>query len=493
MTPEPILALALPPAVAVALWLLGPRYRAARAVTLATALVLVLSAARLVWLASADEVIVHALGDWLPPFGIVLVADRLSALFLLVQALVLVAAVGMLRRESHGEATVTRAYPLLLMLTMGLNGAFLTGDLFNLFVMFELVLLSSYLLLQVPGTSRSVRAAFSNVLVNLVASAFFFAGVGILYGLTGSVNMADVGARIGNAPPGLRLAACAMLATAFGVKAALVPVVFWLPATYPTLAGPVAALFAGMMTKLGVYALLRTTPLLMQGTAVPDVLVVLGGASALLGVLMALAQYEIRRLLGFHIVSQVGYMVLGLGLLTVAGLAGAIFYLSHHILVKATLYFVADELERVNGSRDIRAMSWRRAGGTALAFAFLTAAFSLAGVPPFSGFFAKLGLFRAAFGVDGWLSLLVLVIASFFTLASMLKIWGFAFQAKPDGEAAGAGPRPARRLAPVYVLVAASLALATLAGPTFRYAEATARQLLDVDGYAARVIGGASR
>jgi len=490
MNAAPVVIFLLPGFVGLLLWMARPGVRLARALAVIVASAMVVLAAALLAATARGEVLIHVFGDWRPPFGLVFVADRLAALFIALQAVVLLVTVLLLRPRGHGEEVVRRALPLLFLLSFGLIGAFLTGDLFNLFVMFELVLISSYLLLQVPGSGRSLRAAFPNVVVNLLASLLFFTGVGLLYGLCGTVNLGQLALRVDSAEPAPLLAALAMLVVAFGVKAALVPVVFWLPATYPTLSAPVAALFAGMMTKLGVYALLRTVPLLMPQTPLPEILVWAGGLSALFGVLAALAQYEVRRLLGFHIVSQVGYMVLGLGLMTVAGLAGAIFYLTHHILVKASLYFVGDELERLWGSRDLRQMG--PAAGGLLAACFLAAAFSLAGLPPFSGYFAKIALFKATFEAADWISLAILVVASFYTLASMLKIWRHAFSPRV-GTSPGEGVPGGWRLAPLVALVTLSLSLSLAAGPVFRFAQDTAEQLLDRETYAGQVLAAPGR
>jgi multicomponent Na+:H+ antiporter subunit D len=507
----PLAAWVLPGLCGIGLWLARRDPETSRRLALGMATVLLALAVWGLRTAAGGAVLVTGFGDWAPPFGIVFVLDRLSALFLLLQSLLLLFAIAWLRPSQHGARRVARALPLLFVLAFGLNGAFLTGDLFNLFVMFEVVLLASYLLLQVPGGGRALRAAFPTVVINLLASLLFFAAVGLLYAATGTVNMADLALRIGDAPESLRLAALTMLVVAFGTKAALVPLLFWLPASYPVLSGPVAAFFAGMMTKLGVYALLRTAPLLMQGTPLPELLVWVGGASALLAVLAALSEYELRRLLGFHITSQVGYMILGLGLMTQAAIAGAIFYLAHHVLVKTALFFIADTLERRNGTRDLRAM--RPAAGGGLALAFVLAAFSLSGLPPFSGFFAKLGLFQSTFSAQAWPSLVILVVASFFTLASMLKIWRFAFHGEAaSGEGAeGAGastgeatahatiatpsarPAPRFELAPLWALTAVSLGLALAAGPAYRYADATAAQLLDVEGYVDTVLSAPGR
>lgn len=483
----PVWVWIIPGGAGLLLWLL-PRESSWR-VPLARALATIqlLLALMLLRATATGEILVHQLGHWSAPFGIVFAADRLSGLFVSLQSLLLAVVVWVLRPRAHGRRTVGRALPLLFLLSFGLHGAFLTGDLFNLFVAFEVVLLASYLLIQVPGTKRSLRAAFPNVAVNLLASLAFFIGVGLLYGQYGTVNLGDLAMRISSAPvETLTAVGCGLLTLSFVIKAGLVPVLFWLPATYPTLSGPVAALFAGMMTKLGVFALLRTVPLLMSETPIPALLVGLGAASALLGVLAALSEYELRRLLGFHIVSQVGYMVLGLGLLAAGAIAAAIFYLTHHILVKAVLFLVADELERRSGSRDLRSMVPKMARAGGLPMIFLLAAFSLAGLPPFSGFFAKVGLFQAALGAEAWVTLAILAIASFFTLASMLKVWRLAFR---GDSSASSGVRPARsRLVPLWILVGVSILLALAAGPTLEFADATARQLLDSSAYSQAVL-----
>jgi multicomponent Na+:H+ antiporter subunit D len=484
----PVLLWFVPGFFGLLLWCLSPGSpRQGRLAKLASILQLGL-AAWLLRVTAGGEILVQSFGDWSAPFGIAFAADRLSGLFVFLQASVLAVTVWVLRPAAHGGKTIERALPLLFLLSFGLNGAFLTADLFNLFVAFEVVLLCSYLLIQVPGTARSLQAAFPNVAINLLASIFFFVGVGLLYGQYGTVNLADLAVSIASGSmETATVVACGLLALAFGIKAGLVPLLFWLPATYPTFSGPVAALFAGMMTKLGVFALLRTVPLLMPATPIPSLLVVVGALSALLGVLAALSEYELRRLLGFHIVSQVGYMVLGLGLLTSGAVAAAIFYLTHHILVKASLFYVADELERRNGTRDLRSMQSDQARNGGLAALFLLAALSLAGLPPLSGFLAKIGLFEATLEARSWWTLTVLAVASFFTLASMLKVWRFAFE-KGSSEGRGSGPR--FRLAPVWLLVGASLFMIVAAGTIYEFAEATARQLLDADSYAAAVLSG---
>jgi multicomponent Na+:H+ antiporter subunit D len=281
------------------------------------------------------------------------------------------------------------------------------------------------------------------------------------------------------------MAALGMLVAAFATKAALVPLCFWMPATYPTLVAPVAALFAGIMTKLGVYSLLRISPLLAHEPMLLTVLMWLGGFSALLGVLAALSQYELRRLLSFHSVSQVGYIALALGLHTVFGIAAAIFFALHHSLVKFTLYLVADELERSNGSRDLRQMDFRRPGSVLLATVFGISAFALAGIPPLSGFVGKLAVFWASFDSQEWMGLALLVVASVFTLASMLKIWRFAFQRRPAEREPATAPNTRFNPAAALIMSALIVSFSIAAGPIFRYGFEAAEQISDVSGRSA--------
>lgn len=473
----------LPGLAGVLLWLWRPSLAASRTTALGVAGLCVLGALGVLLESAAGGPLRQGFGGWPAPFGIEFVVDRLGALFVVLQAVLLFVTLLALRGESHGEQTLRRAHPLLLLLTLGLFGAFMTGDLFNLFVMFELVLVCSYLLLQVPGTHRSGVAALPAVIVNLVASLLFLGGLGLLYAICGSLNLADLSQQIAAAPAELRRAALAMLIVAFATKAALVPLCFWMPATYPTPSAPLAALFAGIMTKLGVYALLRLVPLLAHDPLLSELLLWAGGLSALLGVLAALAQYELRRLLAFHSVSQVGYMVIGLALMTASGVAAAIFFALHHSLVKSALYFVADELERGNATRDLRQMDFRRLPGALLATCFGAAAFSLAGLPPFSGFFGKLSVFGASLEEGAWGALAMAVAASVFTLASMLKIWRFAFQRGPvEGSTEERGARPPSARAPrrsaIATMLALVLALGLGAGPAYRFSEAAAIELL---------------
>ncbi len=475
------LLFALPAFGSLGLWLVRPSARASRFSGLAVGGVLAFIAIRLLIDAADGSVRVQALGAWAPPLGIAFAVDRLAAIFVMLHAVLLLVVLLPLRQEIYGETVVQRAVPLLLMLSAGLFAAFLTADLFNLFVIFELVLIASYLLLQVPGSKRSLAATLPTVVLNLVASLLFLGGLGVLYGIGGSVNVADLSIRLAEAPPEIRRVGLLMLITAFAAKAAVVPLCFWMPGAYPTLSAPLAALFAGIMTKLGVYALLRIQPLVALDPWLGQLLLWMGALTALVGVLAALSQYELRRLLAFHSISQVGFMLTAIGLGSAAGVASAVFFAVHHSLVKAALYLVAGDLERENGTRDLRHMNARHAPHAALVTCFIAAAFSLAGMPPFSGFFGKLGVFRAVFEGGAWVALVLLVFASIFTLASMLKIWRFAFQPTP-GEKIVSKTTLARST-PLLTMVVLILALGLNAGHVYDYCLSAATALIDGSAY----------
>jgi multicomponent Na+:H+ antiporter subunit D len=233
------------------------------------------------------------------------------------------------------------------------------------------------------------------------------------------------------------------------------------------------------MTKLGIYCLLRISPLLVYEPVLFTTLLWLGGFSAVAGGLAAYSQYELRRLLSFSSVSQVGYIVLALGLQTVFGIAAAIFFVVHHSLAKFTLYLVADELERSNGSRDLRQMDFRRPGKVVLVFSFGVSAFAMVGIPPLSGFFGKLAVFMASFQSGEWFGLAMLVTASVFTLVSMLKIWRYAFQRHPvdDNESTtGTSFYPGALMVACAMVIVFSLA----AGPIFRYSLEAAEQVFSL-------------
>jgi multicomponent Na+:H+ antiporter subunit D len=432
-------------------------------------------------------------GSWPAPFAITLVADLLSAMMVVLTALVGAAVVTYSEADVASEEKASAYYPLVMVLLTGVCGAFLTGDLFNLFVWFEVMLISSFVLLALGGKRQQLEGAIKYVTLNLIASALFLAGVGLLYGLTGTLNLADLHVRLGAMPSSNVLDAIAMLLlVAFGLKAAVFPLFFWLPASYHTAPVAVSALFAGLLTKVGVYALLRVFTLVFVHRPVfaHELILVVAGLTMVTGVLGAAAQVEVRRILSFHIVSQIGYMIMGLGLADALGLAGSIFYVAHHIIVKTNLFLVSGLMQRSGaGSGQLAALGglWRERPG--LSLLFLIPALSLAGIPPLSGFFAKLVLVQAGLQQGRYVIVVVALLVGLLTLFSMTKIWGEAFWA-PSPKPLRAGPLPRVLLAPCLGLAALTLLISVHPAGLLSFASRAAEQLLDPSAYVSVVLGG---
>jgi multicomponent Na+:H+ antiporter subunit D len=370
------------------------------------------------------------------------------------------------------------------------SAAFLTGDLFNLFVSFEVMLTSSYVLLTLGGRRDQIRAGMTYVVISLVASALFLTAVGFVYAATGTVNLADLVAKFADLPVGVRQALAVLLLVVFGIKAAVFPLFFWLPDSYPTAPTAITAVFAALLTKVGFYAIARTqTVLLPPGDRAQVLLLAVAGATMLVGVLGAIAQNDIKRILSFQIVSGIGYMVMGLGLFTVAGVAGAVFFIVHHVIVMTALFLTGGLVEQRAGTGHLDRLGGLVRTAPVVALAFLVGALNLAGVPPFPGFVAKLALVDA--GIDGgwWLVVSVSLVVSLLTLVSMTKIWTGAFWGEVMPTVDHQRSVPMSMLAPTASLVVLTLALTLLAGPLYGLAERAAADLLDASTYVRAVLG----
>jgi multicomponent Na+:H+ antiporter subunit D len=432
-------------------------------------------------------------GGWPAPFGITLVADLFSAIMIVLTALIgLAVAVYSLASIDPGREAFGY-YPLLHLLLMGVSGAFLTGDIFNLYVAFEVMLMASFVLLALGGERAQLEGAIKYVTLNLVSSALFLIAVGLLYGTVGSLNMADLASRLrGDVSPGLLTALAMLFLVAFGIKAAVFPLFFWLPASYHTPPVAVSAVFAGLLTKVGVYALIRVfTLLFVQDVGFTHGLIlVVAGLTMVTGVLGAVAQSEVRRILSFHIVSQIGYMVMGLGLYTPLALAGSVFYIVHHIIVKTNLFLVAGLMHRRRGSYELKPLGGLYRDHLELGVLFLIPALSLAGMPPLSGFLAKLSLVRAGLEAESYTIVAVALAVGLLTLVSMTKIWAEAFW-KPAPAPPGPGPAPGQPPAlvlPVVALAAITVVLGVAGAPVFALATRAAVQLLDTSLYVEAVL-----
>ncbi len=368
-------------------------------------------------------------GGWQAPFGISFVADRLGAAMAVVTG-VLAAAVGIFSlAATHRRHVHNGVYPLMLGLLASVNGAFLTGDIFNLYVWFEIMLITALGLMVIDKSRAQLDGAMKYAALNLLSTLMFLLAIAILYGVTGTLNMADLAQVLPQTENSAALAvSAAFFLIGFGIKAGYFPMFFWLPASYHTMSIAVLAVFAGLLTKVGVYACLRVFSLLFSGgESLRDVIALMAAGTMLFGVFGAAVQWDIRRILSFHIISQIGYILLGLALGTTAAMAGAIFYIIHHIIVKANLFLIAGAMHRATGTYDLR-----RAGGLMrsqpwLAFLFAIPALSLAGIPPLSGFWAKFLVIDASFKAGAaWLAAVGLFVG-LLTVFSMSKIWIEAF------------------------------------------------------------------
>ena len=486
---------AVPLTAAVVALLARRRVRLQRAFGLLGAAGLLVAGVALLVAVERDGPQATQVGGWAAPYGITLVADLLAAIMVTLAGIVGTAAAVYSLASVEVRRVAFGYYVLTNLLLAGVAGAFLTGDLFNLYVWFEVTLIASFVLLALGGERPQLEGAIKYVALNLVASTFFLAAAGLTYGLTGTLNMADLAQRLPEAEPtGLVTAIAMLLLVAFGIKAAAFPLFFWLPASYHTPPADVAVLFSGLLTKVGVYALLRSFTLLFAGDDdfTQPLLLGIAALTMVTGVLGALAQVEFRRVLSFHIVSQIGYMLLGLGLLTPLALAGAIFFLAHNIFAKTALFIVGGAIERTEGTARLAPLGGLFPARPGLSLVFALGALSLAGVPPFAGFVGKLTLVRAGLEDGAYLLVAVALAVGIGTLISMNKLWNEAFW-KPSPERAPAasleGWSGAALLGPGAALALLGMLLGVGAGPALDLSLRAAEQLLDPTAYIQAVEG----
>jgi multicomponent Na+:H+ antiporter subunit D len=445
---------------------------------------------------AAGGIAVSQAGGWVAPLGISLVVDRLAAMMLVVSSLMLISVIVYAIGQHAEERRFAAFHPVYLILAAGVSASFITGDLFNLFVGFEMMLVASYVLLTLGGRAEQVRSGMSYVVISLIASTFFITALALIYSAAGTVNMAELAERMPELSSGVRTGFSLLLIAVFGIKAGIFPLFFWLPDSYPTASNAVTAVFAGLLTKVGVYAIIRTQLLLFptdsqQGT----VLLIVAGCTMLVGVLGALSQDDLQRILSFHIISHIGYMIMGLGLFTLAGVAGAVFYVVHHIVVKTALFLVAGLVECKSGSDRLSRVGGLVRSAPMISILFALPALSIAGFPPFSGFVAKFALVSAAIEAEQWAIVVVSLLVSLLTMYVMGRIWSSVFWGTPEDGVIAERLKPGATKVPVLmtgatvVVVGLSLALMVFAGPLYDLAERAAASLLDPQSYIDAVLG----
>ncbi|WP_296476654.1 Na+/H+ antiporter subunit D [Roseinatronobacter sp.] len=491
-----VMPIAVPFATAVVAYL-ARNYPAGRWISLAgSALSLVVSAVLMVAVLN-EGVVAAQMSNWNAPFGITLVADYLSAVMVVITAITGLATAIYALGEIPEETESLGFYALFQVLIAGVTGAFLTGDLFNLYVWFEVMLIASFSLLVIGGGKERLDAGIKYVALNLVSTLVFLSGIGLLYGVTGTLNMADLREAVANAEnQGLITVIAMMFMVGFGVKAAVFPLFFWLPASYHTPYFTISAVFAGLLTKVGVYALMRMFTLVFVGDVgfTHEILIWVSLLTMFTGVIGAAAQSDFRKILSFHIISQIGYMTLGLALFTPLALMGGVFYLVHHIIVKANLFFVAGLAKQYAGSTDLNRIGGLYKSAPLLAALFIIPAFSLAGFPPLSGFWAKYLIVKAALEIDAWFIAFVSLLVGLLTIFSMTKIWGMAFwKPHPDGIDPTPDRAPARvtraMMIPIIGLASMTIVIGFYPEPFVQFARTAAEQLLDPTDYVTTVLG----
>lgn len=495
LIPLPVVLPLFGAGLALALW----RHRQAQRVISVVVLSLVVLASVALLVAADGGPRVIDIGGWAAPVGIDLVADRLSALMLTVSSAVtlcvLLYSLAQGVADGDEETPVAIFHPTYLVLSAGVANAFLSGDLFNLFVGFEILLVASYVLITLGGSGERIRAGTIYVVVSLLSSVIFLTAIALVYAATGTVNLAQLAQRLPEVDPGVQMVLQLMLLLAFGIKAAMFPLSAWLPDSYPTAPAPVTAVFAGLLTKVGVYAIIRTQTLLFTDGRADDLLLWVALATMLVGILGAVAQNDIKRLVSFTLVSHIGYMIFGIALSSAAGLSAAVFYVAHHITVQTALFLVVGLMERRGGSTSLDRLGGLAKVAPFLAVIFFVPAMNLAGIPPLSGFIGKVGLLQAGVA-DGrplvWALVVGGVVTSLLTLYAIVKAWNKAFWQDAPADL----PRmhlPRGMVGPATALVALGLALTVVAGPLTDYTERAALTLQDPSQYVAAVLPDSER
>lgn len=470
--------------------------------------VAVISAVLLVQVDRTGPAVVEV-GGWEAPWGIVLVVDRLSAIMLLISALmllgVLLFAVGQGIVDSDRETPVSIFHPTYLVLAAGVFNSFIAGDLFNLYVGFEMLLSASYVLLTLGGTGARIRVGVTYIVVSLTSSLLFLSAIALVFGATGTVTMALIADRVADLPADVQLILNLLLLLAFCVKAAVFPLSFWLPDSYPTAPAPVTAVFAGLLTKVGIYAIIRTQTLLFPDSPLSVPLMVVAFLTLLVGILGALAQADIKRLLSFTLVSHIGYMVFGIAMGTQLAIGATIYYVVHHITVQTALFLCAGLIERAGGTTSLARLGGLLKASPIVAVLFFLGAMNLGGIPPFSGFLGKLALFQAG-AIAGDPLTFVLIAAgaatSLLTLYALARVWNMAFWRSTD-EVEGyespmldrlledpedEGSVRTRTISPLMTgataaLLALTVALTVFAGPVFGLTARAAANIADPATY----------
>lgn len=438
-------------------------------------------------------------GSWKAPFGITLVADVFSSTMVLLAGISGLA-VSIFSTAGISEARMKYGYfPILHFLLMGLNGAFLTGDVFNLYVWFEIIIIASFVLMTLGGKKPQIEGAINYVVMNLLASVIFLTAIAILYGLTGSLNLADLAGKIERIEnQGLVHVTALMFFVAFGIKSAVFPLYFWLPSSYHTPPSAISAIFAGLLTKVGVYAMLRVFTLIFTPSPfISQVLGVVAVMTLITGSFGVIIQRDLRKIFSWLIVCHIGYMIAGMSMYTTVALTGVLYYMIHDIIIKTNLFLVGGVIHKIKGTLNMDSLGGMYSGYPILSLLMAIVFFSLAGIPPLSGFWPKIYLFEAGFNTASYGLLLAIIVASFITLYVVGRLWVEVFWR--EGPIKGTEKEDffkilpvagkVRLVLPVVILATVSLYIGFFAENVVAVSGRIARELLDPSLYIEAVMG----
>lgn len=408
----------------------------------------------------ADGIQAITLGSWPAPFGITMVSDMFSAILVTTSILITLFVVIYSFFSIGEERERFFYYPSILFMLTGVNGAFTTGDIFNMFVFFEVLLIASYVLIALGGEKKQLRESVKYILVNVISSALFVISIAFLYSVVGTVNMADIAVKIAEiGQPGIITVVAVLLLLVFGVKGAIFPLYFWLPGSYAAPPLPVLALFGALLTKVGVYAITRTYTLFFihDIAFTHGLLLVLSVLTIIAGCIGALAYFDVKQIVIYNIVIAVGVILFGVAQMNEAGMSGAVFYLIHDMIIKGALFLLVGILIFITGTSNLRKMGGLMKTHAPLGWMYLIAAFGLAGIPPLSGFIGKLLIVQGAFEAGNVWGSIIILASSLVVLLSVIRIFIYAFWGTPV-DLPESNPKTYRKLMiPSVILVILSI------------------------------------
>lgn len=425
-----IMPILIPLLTAIILLFFSKKIMLQRAITTVSSICSVAVAAYLVMTIKSNGILTLQAGGWKAPYGISLVADMLAALLVLTTSIIGLVTILYSFKSIDTDREKYFYYPVILFMLVGVNGAFLTGDIFNLFVFFEVMLMSSYVLLVIGGTKIQLRESIKYILVNVIASGLFVAAVAYLYSVVGTLNMADIAVRIDEVgQPGIITVIAVLFLIVFGLKGAIFPLYFWMPGSYFAPPIPILALFGSLLTKVGVYSILRTFTILFyhQADYTHTLMAVLALLTIILGSLGVLAYMDVKKIIIYNIIIAIGVIVYGISTMNQMALSGSIMYMIHDMIIKAALFLIVGVMIYLTGTSNLKRMGGLMNQSPLLAWLFFIAAISLAGVPPFSGFAGKLMIIKGAFESEHYIGGCIVLLSSLVVLYSVIRIFIYGF------------------------------------------------------------------